>query len=153
MDDRTRSALRFVASQLVFVVALLHLGVGGVNWLRWALAGFLLPRDLRWPVFVVSGLAVLVGLLLAREADDRTPYYAGGIVVMLGYAVGYFAWHLSGHRPLLLLGRGTATESVSLSWFLDHLFAGAVETVSVFAEVAAALVLVVLLLTDRPTSG
>lgn len=148
MDDRTRTALRFVASQLVFVVGLLHLGIGAMNWLRWAMAGFLLPRDLRWPVFVVSGLAVLVGLYLAREADDRTPYYAAGIVVMLGYAVGYFGWHLSGHRPLLLLGQGTPTESVSVQWFLDHLFAGAVEAVSVFAEVAAAVLLVVLLLTD-----
>lgn len=148
MDDRTRTALQFVASQLVFVVGLLHLGLGLVNWLRWLQAGFLFPRDLRWPVFVVSGIAVLVGIYLAREADDRTPYYAGGIAVMLGYAVGYFAWHLSGHRPLLLLGRGTATESVSVQWFLDHLFAGPVETVSVFAEVTAALVLLVLLLSD-----
>lgn len=148
MDDRTRTAVRFVASQLVFVVGLLHLGIGAVNWLRWAMAGFLLPRDLRWPVFVVSGLAVLVGLYLAREADDRTPYYGAGVVVMLGYAVGYFGWHLSGHRSLLLLGPAADLETVSVQWFLDHLFAGAVETVSVFAEVAAAVLLVVLLLTD-----
>lgn len=148
MDDRTRTAVRFVASQLVFVVGLLHLGIGAVNWLRWAMGGFLLPRDLRWPVFVVSGIAVIVGLYLAREADDRAPYYAAGIVVMLGYVVGYFGWHLSGHRPLLLFGTGTATETVSVQWFLDHLFAGPLETVAVFAEVAAAILLVVLLLTD-----
>jgi len=148
MDERSSTALRFVGSQLVFVVALLHVGLGAVNWLRWIGAGFLVPRDLRWPVFVVSGLVVLAGIYLAWNAADRTPYYAAGIVGMLGYAGGYFAWHLSGHRPLLLLGPAAATESISVQWFLDHLFAGVLEAVAVFAEVIAAIVLLVLLLSD-----
>lgn len=145
MREGTRSALRLAATQLAFIVGLLHLGLGVVNWLRWLGAGFLLPRDLRWPVFVVTGLAVLVGIYLTRRTADPRPYYATGIVVMLGYAVGYFGWHLSGHRPLLLLGPGAPTETVSVQWFLDHLFAGAVETVSVFAEVLAAAALLALL--------
>ena len=145
MDDRRGVALRFAASQLVFVVGLLHLGLGAVNWLRWAGAGFLVPRDLRWPVFVVSGLAVLVGLYLARGADDRRPYYAAGIAAMLGYFVGYFAWHLTGHRPLLLVGAAPAMETVTVGWFLDHLFAGPLETVALFAEALAALALAALL--------
>ncbi|MDZ7702304.1 MAG: hypothetical protein U5J98_09725 [Halobacteriales archaeon] len=151
MDDRTLTGLRFVASQLAFVVGLLHVGLGAVNWLRWVGAGFLVPRDLRWPVFVASGLAVLVGIYRSREAADRRPYYAAGVVAMLGYAVGYFAWHLSGHRPLLLLGPGAATETVTVGWFLDHLFAGPVETVAVFAELFAAAALLALLLADRPS--
>ncbi len=119
-----------------------------MNWLRWAGAGFLVPRDLRWPVFLFSGLAVLVGLYLARSADDRRPYYAAGIVVMLGYFVGYFAWHLTGHRPLLLLGPAPAMETVSLGWFLDHLFAGPLETVALFAETFAVLALAALLVRE-----
>lgn len=149
MDEAGQRALRFVAAQLVFVVALLHLGLGAFQWFRWLQAGFLLPRDVRWPVFVLSGLAVLVGLYPARRTTDRRPYYAAGTVVMLGYAVGYFAWHLSGHRPLLLFGPRAGTESVSVQWFLDHLFAGPVETLAILAEVLAAGTLLVLLLTDR----
>ncbi|MFB6361641.1 MAG: hypothetical protein ABEH59_10015 [Halobacteriales archaeon] len=148
MEARTRSVLRFVGSQLVFVVGLLHLGLGLVNWVRWLGAGFLLPRDFRWPVFVGSGLAVLAGLFLGRRAADRTPYYLAGIAVMLGYVVGYFGWHLSGHRPLLVLGQSVAAETVSVGWFLDHLFAGPVETVAIVAEVLAALTLLALLVSD-----
>lgn len=148
MDDGVRRGLRFGAAQLTFVVGLLHLGLGVINWLRWLQAGFLLPRDARWPVFVVSGLAVLAGIYLAGRATDRRPYYAVGIVVMLGYAFGYFAWHLSGHRPLLLFGPGVATEAVTVQWVLDHLFAGPVETVALFAEGIAAAALFALLVSD-----
>lgn len=148
MDERVRSPLQFVAAQLVFVVGLLHLALGVHQWLRWLQAGFLLPRDARWPVFVVSGLAVLGGLYVAGRAADRRPYYAAGVVVMLGYAVGYFAWHLGGHRPLLVFGPAPAGESIGVQWFLDHLFAGPVETVAVFAEVLAAAALLALLATE-----
>ena len=148
MDDRADGALRFAASQLAFVVGLLHLGLGLVNWARWVGAGFLVPRDLRWPVFVVSGGAVLAGVYLARGARDRRPYYAAGVVVMAGYFVGYFAWHLTGHRPLLLLGPAAATETVSLQWFLAHLFAGPIETLALFAEAFAAAALLALWLRE-----
>lgn len=149
MDPDTRATLRFVGAQLVFVVGLLHLVLGVLNWLRWLQVGFVVPRDARWPLFVVSGLAVLGGLVLASRAADRRPYYASGIVVMLGYVVGYFGWHLGGHRPLLVAGPAPpATEAVSLQWFLDHLLAGPVETLAVVAEVLAAAVLLALLVSD-----
>ena len=148
MDESAARALRFAAAQLVFVAGLLHLGLGVVNWVRWLSVGFLVPRDLRWPLFVLSGLVVLGGLVAAGRAADRRPYYAAGVVAMLGYAVGYFGWHLSGHRPLLLLGPASARETVSVAWFVDHLFAGPVETVTLFAEFLAIAALLALLLLE-----
>ena len=144
MDERARTVLLFLGSQLVFVVGLLHVVLGALNWLRWAQAGFLLPRDARWPAFVVSGLAVLAGLALARQATDRRPYYAAGVVAMVSYVVAYFGWHLGGHRLLLVVGPAAGGESPSLGWFLDHLFAGPVETFAVLAASLAAVVLLAL---------
>lgn len=153
MDGRARTALEFVASQLVFAAGLIHVVLGARNWLRWLGAGFLLPRDVRWPLFVLSGLAVLAGLYAASRTADRRPYYVAGIVVMLGYVVAYFGWHLGGHRPLLLLGPAAGTEAITVHWFLDHLFAGPLETVSVVAELLAAAALAALLATDNPVRG
>lgn len=148
MDERTRTVLLFVGSQLVFVVGLVHVVLGALNWLRWVQAGFLLPRDARWPAFVVSGLAVLAGLALARRATERRPYYVAGIVAMVGYVVAYFGWHLGGHRLLLVAGPAAGGESLTLQWFLDHLLAGPMETFAVVAASLAAAVLLALAATE-----
>lgn len=148
MEHRTRQALEFVAAQLAFAAGLIHLVLGVRNWLRWLGAGFWLPRDLRWPLFVGSGLAVLAGLYAASQAADRRPYYAAGVVAMLGFAAAYFGWHLGGHRSLLLAGPAAGTESISLHWFLDHALAGPLETASLLAEFLAAAALLVLLADD-----
>ncbi|MEF8775805.1 MAG: hypothetical protein V5A43_04785 [Haloarculaceae archaeon] len=149
MNDRLRGTVWFVAAQLVFVTALLHLALGLWNWLRWIDAGFLLPQDLRWPAFVATALVVYYGLHRALHADDRKPYYLAGIVVMLGYAVGYFAWHIGGHPVLLVPGTGgVGTEKVGIQWFLDHLLAGPAEFFSVAVEVLAAVLLGVLYVTE-----
>ena len=148
MDASTSRALRCAAAQLVFVAGLIHVVIGAVNWLRWLGVGFLVPRDLRWPLFVLSGLAVLGGLVLAGRAADRRPFYAAGVVAMLGYVVGYFGWHLSGHRPLLVLGPAAAPETVSVAWFLDHLLAGPLETATLVVEFLAIVVLLALLVDE-----
>ncbi len=149
MDEDTRRLVAFVASQLVFVAALIHVAVGAVNWIRWLAAGFLVPQDARWPVFVLSGLAIIVGIYAASRAENRRPYYLAGIVVMLGYVVAYFGWHLGGHRLLLIAGPAAGNaESITLQWFLDHLFAGAVEFVSILVETLAAIGLAVLFVTE-----
>ncbi|MHB9288472.1 hypothetical protein ACKVMT_15685 [Halobacteriales archaeon Cl-PHB] len=144
MDDHARRTLEFVGSQLVFVAALVHLGLGLFNWWRWAQVGFALPRDGRWPLFVVSGLAILAGIYLAYRAENPRPYYLAGAVAMLGYVAGYFTWHLLGHRVWVLFGPGAGTETLSVQWLLDHATAGAVETVSLLVEVLAAAILLVL---------
>ncbi|MFB6352862.1 MAG: hypothetical protein ABEJ92_02135 [Halobacteriales archaeon] len=148
MEERRRAVLEFVAAQLAFAAGLIHLALGVRNWLRWLGAGFWLPRDVRWPLFVGSGLAVLAGLYAASRAANRRPYYAAGVVAMLGFAVAYFGWHLGGHRPLLLVGAAAGTESITLDWFLDHALAGPLETASLLAELVAAAALLALLAGD-----
>ncbi len=153
MEDGTRGLLAFVAGQSVFIAALIHLVLGVMNWLRWIQGGFLLPRDFRWPVFVVSALVIFAGLYVASYREHRRPFYVGGILVMGGYVLGYFVWHVTGHRPLLLLGNPAGAETLSVQWFLDHLFAGLVEFASIFFEVVAIVALAVLLVTDEDSTG
>ncbi|MFB6297006.1 MAG: hypothetical protein ABEH56_00635 [Salinirussus sp.] len=147
MNDDSRRILGFLAAQFVFLAALIHLTLGVMGWIEWLRAGFLLPRDLRWPVFVGSALAILGGTYHATraEAATRRRLCAAGIVVMAGYAVGYFLWHLTGHRPLLVLGSGAGTEAVSVAWFLDHLFAGPAEFAALLFETLATVALAALL--------
>ncbi len=149
MAADTRRLVGFLTTQLVFVAALIHLALGLFQWLeKLLLAGWLLPRDARWPLFVVSGLAILVGMALARNAADRRPFYVAGIVVMLGYVLAYFGWHLGGHRLLIVAGPAAGNESITFQWFLDHLFAGPVEFVAIVVETLAALGLAALFVTE-----
>lgn len=148
MNERLRGTVWFVALQLVFMAALVHVALGVWEWSRWARAGFLVPRDLRWPVFVASGLVVLYGLHRSLYTEARDPYYLAGIVVMLGYAGGYFAWHLVGHPTGLDPSTWLTNEAITLQWFLDHLLAGPVEFFAIAVEVGAAVLLAVLYLSD-----
>ncbi|WP_458185432.1 hypothetical protein [Haladaptatus sp. NG-WS-4] len=148
MDSDTISPVHFVTAQLAVVVAVIHLSLGVLNWTRWLMAGFLLPRDLRWPLFVVSGAAIVLGLFLAAAGTSRRPLYAGGIVLMAAYVVGYFGWHVGGHRPLFFFGAGTRHSGPIVPFLLDHLFAGPVEFLAIVSEVALLVLLVYLFVTD-----
>jgi hypothetical protein len=148
MDESRAVALRFVSSQLVFVAALIHIGMGAVEWFRYATIGILVPPDLRWPAFVLSGLAILVGLWGAYRAEAKRPFYLLGILAMLTYIGGYFLWHLTGHRPLLLFGPST-THELTLQLVIEHYFAGLKETLSLTVEVVAAVLLGVLYVLDE----
>ncbi|SIR02447.1 hypothetical protein SAMN05421858_1157 [Haladaptatus litoreus] len=148
MDFDSISPTRFVAAQLAVVVAVIHLTLGAFNWIRWADAGFIIPRDLRWPLFVLSGLLIVVGLFLAAAGRYEKPVYAGGIVLMAVYILGYFGWHLTGHRPLLLFGEGHLHEGPFLPFVLDHLFAGPVKFVALVSEFGLLLLLVYLLIRE-----
>ncbi|WP_135828235.1 hypothetical protein [Halorussus halobius] len=142
------SPVALVAAHLAVAVAVVHLSMGLFNWFRWANAGFLIPRDLRWPLFVVSGLALFAGLVVAAQGRYRRPLYAGGIALMATYVVGYFGWHMGGHRPQFIVGRGTTHQEPFVSVFVDHLFAGPVEFLAIVAEVALAAVLAYLLVRE-----
>jgi hypothetical protein len=151
MDDDTRFVIEFLAAQAVFVSALIHLTAGVMNWLRWWQGGgYLVPQDLRWPLSVVSGIAIIAGLYVGSHREYRRPFYAAGIVAMAGYVLAYFGWHLGGHRLGLVVGPAAGgSEAVSLQWFLDHLLAGPVEFISVAVEILAVMLLAVLLLADH----
>ena len=141
MEDDRRAWLRLAGANLALIVALLHLGLGLVNWLRYLSGGVLVPTDIRWPLFVISGVAMLVGLALAREPRYRTPLYAGGMLLMVVYIVGYFGWHVGGHRRLILFGPSTHHDVPLLPFLIDHLFAGVIEFVAIVTEVALFVVL------------
>lgn len=144
-----REATVLVAAHLAFVVAVIHVTLGVLNWAKWMSVGFLFPRDIRWPLFVVSGLLILLGLPLASRIVDRRWIYLGGIILMVGYIVAYFGWHLAGHRPLFFAGPGTHHEGPLLQYLVDHAFAGLVETVSLAAEGLLALILAYLFVTEE----
>lgn len=147
-ESGTISPIHLVAAHLAVIVAVVHLSMGLYNWFRWASAGFLLPRDVRWPLFVISGLALFAGLLLAAQRRYRRPLYVGGILLMAAYVVGYFAWHATGHRPLLLFGEGAGHTGPLVPFLLDHLFAGPIEFLAIASETALAVVLGYLLVTE-----
>jgi hypothetical protein len=150
MTEEFPRPIHFVAGVLAANVVAVHVGLGVFNWARWLTAGFLLPRDFRWPVFVVSGIVMAVGVVAAGKGwTARRPLYVGGIVLSLGYVVGYFGWHLSGHRPLLIVGRGLPHDIDTVQFVLDHLFAGPLEFFAIFTEVTLAVVLAYLLVVER----
>lgn len=148
MDSGLPSLSYLVGAHLVVIVAVIHFTLGLYNWIRWASAGFLVPRDLRWPLFVVSGLALLVGLVLAARGRYRRRLYLGGIALMAVYVLGYFGWHAEGHRPLFFLGEGSSHTGPLVPFVLDHLFAGPVEFLAIASEVALAATLAYFLVTE-----
>jgi hypothetical protein len=150
MDLRSFRPAHVVAVHLVVVVAVLHLAMGVANWLTYLSAGILLPPDLRWPLFVVSGLALVAGLLagVAEVGVERRWLYVAGIALMVVYVVGYFAWHVGGHRPLFVVGPATHHHGSTLSYLVAHVFAGPLETTALATETALAALLGYLLATE-----
>jgi len=150
-DDRI-FALEFIAVQLLVVAAMIHIVVGVLGWWPYLGSEELVPWGIRYPLLVFSGIALLGGIAYAHTRQNRRPFYAAGIVVMAGYAVGYFLWHLLGHRRYILFGEGVGTEQPSVQWFLDHLLTGPAEFGAIVVEVAAIVVLAGLLyVTDETT--
>lgn len=144
--------VHIVAVHLVVLVAVIHLALGVSNWLTYLRAGILVPPDLRWPLFVVSGVALVGGLVAAIAGAERRPLYVGGIVLMAVYVVGYFAWHASGHRPLFFVGPGTQHHGSTLAYLAAHAVAGPVETLALTSETALAGLLGYDLYRNRPVS-
>jgi hypothetical protein len=145
MNAEHRSKLLFVASQLVVLSALIHVFFGAQKWGEYASFGILFPPDIRWPLFVVSGVAVIAGIGFARQSPHERRWYLAGAVMMLGYVAAYFLWHLAGHRPLFVIGPATHHD-VTLDFIVAHYFAGALETATLTIELLAAILLSILYL-------
>lgn len=56
------------------------------------------PRPL---LFVLSGLAILLGIKLVLFGWPRNPIYVLGMALTATYFAGYLAWHLTGHGGFL----------------------------------------------------
>ncbi|WP_248896201.1 hypothetical protein [Haloplanus halobius] len=130
--------IHLITVHLAVLVAVIHLALGVSNWLTYLQGGVLFPPDLRWPLFVVSGLAIVGGVVAAIAGAYRRPLYIAGIALMVVYVVGYFGWHVSGHRPLFFVGPGTHHHGSTLSYLLAHVFAGPAEFLALASETALA---------------
>jgi len=113
MDQGTRGAVESVGVLLAALTGGLHLMVGLPRFTIYLAAGepFL---DVRQFLFVLSGVAVFLGVTLWYMGLRRDAVYGAGILLMLGYLVGWlvlgghggqFAWQGGHHAgsPLVTL--------------------------------------------------
>jgi hypothetical protein len=115
--------MHYLAANLAVIVATIHIALGVYNWYRYARIGIYVPPDLRWPLFVASGVAVLGAIVLVARGWPRRPFYLGGIGLMIVYIVGYFWWHIGGHRLPFAPGPRTHHHGPLSVYILDHIVA------------------------------
>jgi len=86
-----RSGLRYLAAALALAVAGIHLYWGFPRLITQLEIGAV--PDPRPIVFVLSSVAIILGI--AQILDGRTPkpIYLAGIALMIAYMGGYVAWH------------------------------------------------------------
>jgi hypothetical protein len=114
--SRVRS-LRFLALQVVGAVAVVHLVVGGETLLQVLARGLFVTyltefvvADPRPLLFVGSALAALGGVVaVARGRLDYRRAYLLGIALLLGYVLGWVAWHTVLDHGFALGGGGAPT--------------------------------------------
>jgi len=98
--------LGVIGAGLAYLVAGIHLFHPQYGFLRLARLlstgnPSLLVYDPRPMAFVLSALAILLGIKLAIADVRRNAVYLVGLVLTATYFVGYFAWHLTGHGGFL----------------------------------------------------
>ncbi len=103
----TDQQFRYIAAGLAYLVAALHLFHPKRGFPRLALILTLdqpldhILYDPRPAAFVLSGLAIIIGVKLVLLGFSRKPIYALGMALIATYFVGYFVWHLTGHGGIL----------------------------------------------------
>lgn len=151
-SDASTDALAYVGAVLTAGVAGIHLfhpGHGVLKLFTIVTADpALLAFDPRPLAFVLSGLALLVGLILSGTARDLRPYYLAGVLVAAVYLVGYFAWHFTGHGGFLP-GRQPLLHGLSpVENVVSHLTGTPLAAIAKAAEIAMIAVLGTLYLRD-----
>lgn len=113
----------------------------------------LLVNDPRPAVFVLSALAILLGVNLAMWNVERKRIYVLGMVLMVTYLVGYFAWHLSGHGGFLP-GRKPLYHGLHpIEAVFSHLVNYPLAALSKLAEAALFVVLAALYRQESEANG
>lgn len=141
--------LRYLGAALAYLVATIHLAHPKRGFPRLVLLATpdtfgLLLTDPRPVLFVLSGTVLLLGPLLFAWGVSRNLLYVGGIVLMVTYIAGYFAWHLSGHGGFLP-GREPIYHGLTpLEAVIGHLRVYPIARASKLAETVLLIVLVVL---------
>ncbi len=102
--------------------------------------------DPRPPLFVLSGLAIFVGVVLLIYDRSKRHLYLLGIVLMVTYIVGYVSWHT-------VLDHGAFWPYIEphhhhdvgvIGSMIDHLRADTIALVSKLAELLLLVLLVLL---------
>lgn len=152
VEDIGRSVdgnLGYVGAALAYLVAGVHLfhptrGFPRLVTLLGTGDPSLLVHDPRPLVFVLSAIAVLLGIKLVILGIERKRIYVLGMVLVTAYFVGYFAWHLSGHGGFLPgrepLYHGLHPVEAVVAHLVDH----PLVALAKLAEVALFAVLAVL---------
>lgn len=134
MNETTESVLEFLGVQGTLVAALIHL------WMGVPLLVVYLPLwsfyDPRGYLFVPSALLLFVVLAGLYFEKAVRPLLALGIVILLGYVVGYVWWHLGDHGGFVPSGH---THRSPLSLVVAHFVDDPVAFLSVVAELVGAL--------------
>ncbi|WP_253736732.1 hypothetical protein [Halohasta salina] len=90
----TRAGVRYAAGALAVAVAAIHIYWGFPRLVTQLQAG--LVPDPRPALFVLSGIAILLGIARILDGHDPEPFYLAGIGLVSLYLVGYVAWHAFG---------------------------------------------------------
>lgn len=93
---------------------------------------------------MISGLAIIGGILLAAAGNPRKRLFALGIGLMATYLVGYFAWHSSGHGGFLPVREPLYHGLHSVTAVFEHLRDYPIARASKIAEAALVVLLAVL---------
>jgi hypothetical protein len=142
-------ALEYLAAVLAVVVAGVHLFHPDLGiWALFVYLGVPAIPDPRPPLFVLSAVAILLGVALVADGviDTRTAAL-GGMALMVAFVVGYFAWHMFGHGAWWPWGAGLGGHSHSLTEILfdeHHLRDDPIALASKLAELALLVVLAAL---------
>lgn len=140
---------RIAAGLLAYLVATIHLfhpSHGARRLVRvLTLNPAALVTDPRPLLFTVSGLALVAGVFLALRGLPERPILGGGVALMVTYVVGYFGWHLSGHGGFLPNRKPLYHDYTPVEAVITHLSSDPFALVSIVAEVALLVLLVLLL--------
>lgn len=149
----TRQHVRYVAAGLAFLVAAVHLfhPTHGLPRLAAVVSVGLdnLVYDPRPLAFVLSGVAIILGVNLVAVGASRRLLYALGMAMMVVYLGGYFGWHLSGHGGFLPVREPLYHDMGPLEATISHLRGDPWARVSVLSETALLIVLAWLYRNDR----
>lgn len=141
---KTGSGLRYAAGALALLVAGIHIYWGFPRLLTYLQAG--LVPDPRPIIFVVTGIAIILGIAQILDGRNPRPIYLAGIGLMVAYLGGYALWHTGlAHGAFWPWGPEAIThEEPAVVVVLEHLLADPLALASKVLEATLAGLLVVL---------
>jgi len=148
----TRAGLRYAAGALAVAVAGIHIFWGFPRLVTQLQIGAV--PDPRPAVFVLSGVAIFLGIAQVLDGRDPKPIYLAGIGLMVAYIAGYVAWHtILGHGGFWPWGPEAIThDQPAHIVVVEHLLADPLALASKLLEIALAGLLAVLYRQDTAST-